>query len=304
MILGIARTTKFALQNITRNWWLSVITVFILVLTTTSITLVAGLNIIGQETIRIVESKVDIDLFFYDYTSEQDILKTKDFVQSLDGVSEVVYVSKDEALQRYKEQHKDDPLIINALDELKENALPASLTIRANAIENYPAIIQQFDESPYSDFVDHTDYSDNQEIISGITRLTQRAYQIGLGVSIIFIIISAIVIFNTIRITIYSHREEVGIMKLVGATNWFVRGPFILESVLLAIISACITLLLFYLLLYFSDPTVRGFFEGYDFSIFDYYLAHLFQFIIAEIGAAVVLSGLSSSIAINKYLKA
>ncbi|OGY85427.1 MAG: hypothetical protein A2233_02415 [Candidatus Kerfeldbacteria bacterium RIFOXYA2_FULL_38_24] len=303
MILALARATKFAIQNFWRNLWLSIITVFILVLTTMSITLVVGMNVIGQQIISAVEQKVDVDLYFYDNVSEEQILQAQKYTQTIEGVADVIYISKTDALAKFRESHKDDPSIIAALDELDENVLPASLTIRAKDIEKYPGIIEAFQKSNFNTLIDRTDYSDNQDIINGITQITQRAYQIGMGVSIIFVIIAIIVIFNTIRITIYSHREEVGIMKLVGATNWFVRGPFILESVLIGLISAFITTLLFGTLLYFSDATVRAFFSGYDFSIFVYFQKHLLSFVLAELAIGVVLSVVSSMVAINRHLK-
>ncbi|MBI2410465.1 MAG: FtsX-like permease family protein [Candidatus Kerfeldbacteria bacterium] len=302
MFVGIIRTIRFAVQNFSRNLWLSVITVFLLVLTTMSMTLVGTLNIIGQQVIHTIQDKVSIDLYFYDSVSEKDIIDTQNFLQSLSGVADLVYVSKDQALEQFKEKHADDPEILSSLSEMEENVLPASLTVRARSIDDYPHIIRAFQASPYSEFIDRTDYSDNRAIINRVTTLTHKAYDIGLGVSLIFIIISIVVIFNTIRITIYSHREEVGIMKLVGATNWFVRAPFVLESVLLAVIASVITLSLFYVLLYGSDPTITAFFEG-QFSILHYCTEHIWRIVAIEFGGAILLSVASSMIAITRYLK-
>lgn len=304
MIVGILRTTQFAFQNVWRNLWLSFITIFILFLTTMSITLVAGLSIIGQQAISAIQDEVNIDLYFYDYVREEQILDAKGYLETQPEVSDVIYVSQEDAEADFRATHADDADILNALDQLEGNVLPASLVVRAQSIEEYPTIIERFETSEFQEFVDRTDYSDNQEIISYITQVTSRAYQIGAGVSLLLVVIAVIVIFNTIRITIYSHREEVGIMKLVGATNWFVRAPFILESVLIAVISALATIAVFGLLLYFSDPMITSFFAGYDFSIYQFFLENIGAFILFELAGAALLSVVSSMIAITRHLRA
>lgn len=303
MAFGIIRSTKFAVQNASRNVWLSVITIFLLVLTTISITLVAGLNVVGSQLLHVVESKVDIDVYFFDYVKEDQILETKNYFQQMDEVTSVVYVSKEEALQQFIADHQDDPETLEALEEIGKNPLPASLVIRASEIDGYPRIINAFEASEFSEYVDQADYGESQQVIARLSALSKRASEIGITVSAVFIVISIIVIFNTLRIAIYSHREEIGIMKLVGATNWFIRSPFILEGVLLGILAAGVTVLLTYGAVYFSDPAMTTFFSGYDFSLLRFVSNHLLQFILAEIFGAIVLSAGSTMIAISRYLK-
>lgn len=303
MIVGSLRATRFALQNFWRNLWLSVVTVFLLVLTLLSISLVVGLNVLGNQVITAVQQKVDIDFYVYDSVSDEDILAIQQYMQSLPEVAQVVYVSKDDALQNFRETNKEKPEILASLDELETNILPASFSVRAREIGDYRSIIAQVQGSEYKKFIDHEDFSDNQEVITAIASVVSRGERIGIGVSIVFVIISVIVIFNTIRITIYSHREEVAIMKLVGATNWFIRAPFILESIFLGLIGSLITLTIFYVAIVFADPTISSFFAGYNFSLLGYFQQYAFLFIFGEILCAVLLSSVSSMIAITRYLK-
>lgn len=303
MVIGVFRTTQFALQNFSRNVWLSVVTIFLLVLTLLSITLVVGLNIVGHEMIQAIEERVDLDLYFSLDVSEADIFAVSEFLEQMPEVTSVVYVSQEDALEKFRTEHADDPDILASLDELEDNVLPASLIVRTRQIEDYPKVLDRFQASEYQALVDRTAYRDNQDIIAKITQVTTRAYQFGLGASIVFIVISVIVIFNTIRITIYSHREEVGIMKLVGATNWFIRAPFILESIFLGCIAAAIIIVFFGGLLFLSDPALSSFFEGYHFSLLRYVQDHLFTFVISEFFGAVLLSIISSMVAITRYLK-
>lgn len=304
MIVGILRTTKFAFQNSWRNLWLSIVTVFLLVLTTFSITLVLGLNVIGQQLISAVQEKVDIDLYFYTYVKEKDVLDVQEFIQGMEEVKSVVYVSSEDAEKWYREQHLNQSWMIESLDELEEeDVFPARLIVQTHDLEDYPKVISRFEKSEFTDLVDEADYDSNQEIIARMSNVKNQAYKVGVAVSLVFIIISVIVIFNTIRVTIYSYREEVGIMKLVGATNWFIRSPFLLEGVLLGIISASITISVSVLVVYLSDAQISSFFTGYNFSILSFLRMHLVEFIVVEIVAAVLLSVVSSMVAITRYLK-
>ncbi len=304
MFVGILRTTKFAVQNSWRNLWLSIVTVFLLVLTTFSITLVVGLNVVGQNLIHAVQDKVDIDFYFYSYVQEEDILDAQQFLQHMAEVKSVVYESQQDAEEWFSEKHQNDSIITETLDEFKdEDILPARLIVQTHNLEDYPKIIDRFGQSDYSEYIDDADYSDHQEIIANMSNVKNKAYQIGIGVSIIFIIISVIVIFNTIRITIYSYREEVSIMKLVGATNWFIRAPFIFEGIILGVVSACITIAIFILVLMISDASIQSFFTGYNFSVLQLVQQYLLEFILIEIAVAVLLSVLSGMVAITRYLK-
>lgn len=305
MFVGIFRATQFALQNIARNMWLTVVTIFLMVLTTFSITLVVGLNIVGSQMIQAIEEKVDIRFAFYTYVPEGQILDVQTRLKEMEQVKQVRYVSQQQALEDYRADHEGDESVLAALDVFDENVLPASLIVQARDITQFPEIVDEVQRSNDRSLIDfeHSKLSDSQQIISTMNGFINRMYTIGIGVSLMFVIISVIVIFNTIRITIYNHREEVGIMKLVGATNWFIRGPFILEGVLLGTCAALLTLSIFYAVLLVTDQTVTNFFTGYNFSILKYFHRHLFPILAIEIAGAVLLSVGSSMIAITRHLK-
>lgn len=303
MFVGFFRALRFSLQNIVRNVWLSVITMFLLFLTMLSITLVVSLNIVGSKVIGAVEQNVSVSFYFYDSASESDILAAQSYLQKMSAVDSVVYVSKDQALQDFSAAHKDDPEVLAALAELTDNVLPASLLVRAKSIADYQTIISQFEESDYISMVESTDFTDSKQVIDTMTHTVNRVYDIGIAVSIVFVLISVVVIFNAIRMTIYSHKEEVGIMQLVGATNGFIRAPFILDSVIFGCVAAAAVLILLYAGLYFTDATVSHFFAGYNFSLLQFYTQHWPIVAPSEIIVAILISGISSTIAISRYLK-
>lgn len=266
-------------------------------------TIVVGLNVIGQQVITAVEQKVDIDIYFYDYVAEKDILEAQDFIKQLPETQTVQYTSSAAALKEFTDSHKDDASILASLSEIKGNVLPASLNIKAKDLGKYQVIVSAIQSSKYQEMIDRTDYSNNADLIARIHQITRIANQTTLGVSAAFLFISIIVIFNTFRITIYSYREEIGIMKLVGATNQFIRTPFIVEGVILGALAATITLGLSGIVLWLSNDAIHTFFTGYNFSLVAYTGRHIWQFIFGELIGAIVLSVTFTIVAISRYLK-
>ena len=301
--VSIYRTIKFAFKNFWRNIWLSVVTIFILILTLFSISLIMSLNAVTDQTIKSIKDKVDIDIYFSSEISEEEIMNVSAFLKNSNKVKEVAYISAEDAWEDFREKHKDDPEISESVEELEGNPLPASLVIKANELEDYGEIVNMLDSSEYSSLIQSRDFETNQEVISKLSNITSRVYQLGLVISGIFIFIAILVVFNTIRITIYTYREEIGIMKLVGATNWFVRAPLILESILYAVIASLITIGLLFLVIQFASPHLNNFFEGYDFDLLNYFYQYYWQIFGMELLISLVLCVFSSMIAIGRYLK-
>jgi len=303
MLVSFYRTIKFAFQSFWRNIWLSIVTIIILVLTLFSISIVGTINMVANAAIESVKEKVDVSAYFKNGVSETDILNTQANLESLSMVESIRYISSAEALAVFKEEHRDDPVVMESLEELAENPLPATLVIKANNIDDYRAILEVLESPEYSALIEDKDFEDHEEVITSLSNISKRVQRIGIIVSVIFIIIAILIIFNTIRINIYTHREEIGIMKLVGASNRFVRSPFLVESLMYAIIAVLISIAILYPLLGVITPQINDFFEGYDVNLIDYFNSHLWQIIGLQLAFSVVLSVLSSSIAIGKYLR-
>lgn len=303
MLLGVYRTTKLALQNFWRNLWLSIITIFILFLTLFSISIIAGLNLAADQAIKAVKDKVDVDIFFNKETPESEVLAAQLYLQGLENVKTVQYTSPEAALDTFKANHLDDENIQQSLEELADNPLPASLTVKAQNLNDYESILKSFEESEYNQYVQERNFTDHKSIIDKLSLITKRIYQIGITVSLIFIVFSLIMVFNTVRIAIYSHREELGIMRLVGATDWFIRAPFILEAILYALIASIGTMLLLYPLVLGATPYINHLFEGYDFDLLYYFHIYWWQIFVLQLFISLILSIVSSMVAIGKYLK-
>lgn len=297
------RATKFAFQGFWRNIWLSIVTIIILILTLFSLSLVGGINVVANQVTDSIEDKVDVSVYFHPEIEVNDIQNIQYRFESLGSVETVTYISQDEAIKRFREKHADNSDIISSLDELDDNPLGASLIIKAKNVEDYDLILELLSDPDYEELIENQDFEDNQAIITSLTDISSRVQRVGIIVSMVFMVISLLIIFNTIRITIYTHREEIGIMKLVGASNWFVRFPFVIESMLYAIFGVVITMALLYPFVQILSPYISTLFEGYDFNLLSYFNENFFTILLLQFFVAVVLSMISSAIAVGKYLR-
>lgn len=303
MFVFLARSIKFAFQGFIRNFWLSLVTIIILVLMLFSVTMVAGVNFVADKAIDSIKDKVDVSVYFKPNVEEEDIFNIQNRLESLSEVKEVTYISEDQALEKFKKNHQDEPIILESLDELDENPLSATLIVKANTIDDYNDVMSVLENPDYDSLIRDRNFEDNEDVITKLSDLSKRIAKIGIIISTIFVIIAILIVFNTIRINIYTHREEIGIMKLVGATNWFVRAPFLIESLIYAFLGVIITIALLFPLLGVISPQINDFFEGYDLNIITYFNDNIIRIVSMQIAFVVILSIISSSIAIGRYLR-
>lgn len=303
-MISFLRTIRFSLQSFWRNLWLSVVTVFILSLTMISLSLVGGVNVMTNQALQVLRDKVNIDVFLTPGLDEQTILGYQTEIEGYPEVQEVVYVSQDDALQNFLAEHASDSTIKASIESLGDNPFPASLVIKAKNLNDYDSIITKIEASEVNQHVQSKDFSDNRDIIGTLNTVILKVSQIGIIISGIFILISVIMIFNTIRIAIYSHRDELNIMKLVGATNWFIRGPFLIESLLYALVSATIASVVVIGVAVAAVPYLGNFFILDSTTVLHDLVQWIPGIILLEVSVACVLSLLSTGVALRRYLKA
>lgn len=301
MIVNFKRIIKSGFKNFWRNGWLSTATVSIMVLTLLVITTLLMLNLITNVVLTNLESKIDVSVYFKLDANEEDILIIKSQLEKLDEVAEVQYVSRDEALQRFKEKHKDNPYLIQSLQEIEENPLEASLSIKAKETSQYESISKFLEGIYYKNVIDKVDYRKNKEVIDKLSGIIINVRIVGLCLSLVLALIVLLVTFNAIRLAIYSAREEIKVMRLVGANNWFIRGPFIVEGILYGIISSIIALAILYLVFWVISPKLSSFLPIDNF--FAYFQGNFWAFLLLISGSGVVLGVVSSILAMRKYLK-
>ncbi len=301
MWISFKRIIKAGIKSFWRNGWLSAATISVMVLTLVVISTLLMLNVVASAVLTNLQDKIDVSVYFKLEANEEDILVVKSQLEKLNEVEKVEYVSRGQALNDFREKHKDNAYLIQSLQELGENPLEASLNIKAQTSSNYETINQFLEGISYNSIIDKVDYRQNKEIIDKLSYIIANIKMVGLSLSGALVLIVVLVTFNAIRLAIYSARDEIKIMKLVGANNWFIRGPFIVEGVLYGIISSLITLIILYLIFWLVSPSLSGFLPIGD--IFSYFQANLWAFVLVLSGVGVVLGMLSSFFAIRKYLK-
>lgn len=300
-MITFKRIIKSGLKSFWRNGWLSAATISVMILTLLVISTLLMLNVIASAVLLNLQEKIDISVYFKLEADEEDILVVKSQLEKLVEVERVEYVSRDDALERFRERHKDNPYLIQSLQELGENPLEASLNIKAQEASQYETISTFLEGIYYSNIIDKVDYRQNKEVIDRLSNLIANVKLGGLILSGIMILIVLLVTFSAIRLAIYSSRGEIKIMRLVGANNWFIRGPFIVEGILYGIISSLLTIGILYPVFYFISPKISGFLPIEDFFV--YFQANVWAFLVLLLIIGVSLGAVSSFIAIRKYLK-
>jgi cell division transport system permease protein len=226
------RLVKSGLTNFFRNIWLSIAATSVMTITLFIISTILVLYTLTAISLSNIQEKVGITAYFNDSTSQTEIDNIKNELSILPQIKQIDYIPKNLAKDKFIAAHQDDPLLIETLNEFNdsENPLPASFAIKANKLTDYAEISTTLHSDRYSSYFNKI--RDNSVVIDKLTKITKAITQGGIALTVVFVIVTLMVMFNTIRLTIYNRREEVEIMRLVGATNWYIRGPFIIEGLM------------------------------------------------------------------------
>ena len=252
-----------------------------------------------------LQEKVDINVYFLTDAPEDSILSLRDSVQELPEVANVEYVTREEALERFRERHKDDQLTLQALDELEENPLGASLAIRAKETNQYESIAKFLEaETAVGNgeptIIEKVNYFQNKAAIDKLTDIINAAERFGVITSIFLILASVLIVFNTIRLAIYTTKDEINVMQLVGASDSYVQGPFIVEGALYGFVAGVLALGALFPIALWLGPSSQAFLG--EFNTLSYYVSHLPYLIFVLVGTGILFGAISSFLAVRRYL--
>ncbi|XKT75163.1 MAG: cell division protein FtsX [Patescibacteria group bacterium UBA2103] len=303
---NIKRVCKAGAISFFRNSLVSFATVLIMTVTLMIIGSIMFMNTTLTNVLDQVRDKVDVNVYFVVDAPEPEILELKDQIEGLPEVSYVTYTNRDQALAEFRERHKDDQLTLQALDELGENPLGASLAIKAVEPSQYESIAAFLETDPVlgaggTSIIDDINYFQNKIVIERLNSITDAVERIGIILAGIFIIASIIIAFNTIRLAIYSAREEIKVMRLVGASNMYVRGPFVVEGILYGVTATILTAIFFYPVTFYFAEYTQEWLGGVN--IFEYYTSHFALVFGILLISGIFLGVVSSFLAVQKYLK-
>lgn len=301
--LSIIRVFKFAIQNFFRNFWLSFITVTIFALTLITVNAILIMNVMADAALKSVEEKVEVSVYFTPEASEDLVKSVQGYLLGLGQVRDVQFVSAEDSLDIFRQRHEDNPVILASLEEIDGNPFGHALIVSARSPDDFDFILESVETPEFSPYIKETDKTDYQTIIANIKKLSGRVRIGGIVLAGFFTLVAILIIFNTIRVAIYVHRDEIGIMKLVGANDWFVRGPFLLEAIFYGIVATVIVGSLVFLSLGALDPWIAVYFGDVNISLREYFIENGLWIFGAQLVALSLLSLLTTMFAMRRYLR-
>lgn len=299
------RTILAGLRGFYRNRTVSLSSIFILTITLSIITSFYLFRAVFDYTLEQVKGKVDVKVYLTVDATEAQAAEVKARLLGLSDVKTVTYTSKEQALDDFKKKHEGDQLTLQALDELGSNPFGASLSVIAKDTSRYEAIANQLNEGSgllgdEKGVIDKVNYYQIKDSIDKLNSIIGWTNTVGFWLSIVFVLMSCMIVYNTIRLAIFVYRDEIAVMKLVGASNMFIRGPFIVESLLYSVVATVITIVIFFPATIWVTKKTVFFFEGLNINAL--YTAHIFELTGALLLFSAVLTVISSLLAVRKYL--
>lgn len=304
--LTFFRMCRYGVNNFSRNAWLSIAATAVMTITLLMIFITFSAHHVLTDTVNQIREKVDMSIYLKTDTSEADATAIKNELLKLPSVKRVNYVSPAQARDNFAEENKDSNAALDALNEAT-NKFPGTLNINVVDINN----TSELDHFVKTDKLvkEHIDPNrapsfagDRRSAIKNIGRIVSFAQQVGIGASILFVAISSLIVFNTIRMAIFNRKEEIQMMKLIGADRNFIRGPFIVEAIMYGFIAALISTTLGIVILYLSKDGLLSYGIQVK-SAVEMATTYLGIVVLAMIVLGAVIGVISSLLATRRYLK-
>jgi cell division transport system permease protein len=304
-MITFSRIITTGMVNFVRNAWLAIAAMAVMIITLTIVLFSIVTNAAFNNTIAQITDKIDVSVYLKDTTDKTKGQELAQAIRGLPNAKSVAYLSKDDALKRYKEQNKDNLALLSAINEA-DNPIPATIQIKPKELNKIQDLRDFLNKSDNKQLWDDVSYRDDRKAaidkIAHATNLMRRAGVIAVAV---FAFISVLIIFNTIQMAIFNRRDEITIMRLLGASTWYIRGPFVVESVIYGIISALISVGLIHSLFIASSSALQASSLGLlDINYAgSYFRAHLWQLLLMQLAVGILIGAASSYVATKRYLK-
>jgi len=304
MMTGVKRIIRAGFVGFWRNAYVSLAAVFVIMVALFVIGSTMFVDQLLTTSLRSLQDKVDINVYFVPEATEESIDAVRKAITALPDVANVTYTSREEALAKYQERNKNDEIAKQALSELNDNPLGANLAILAKETFQYENIARFLEEqrelNAQNPVIDEVNYARNKDSIDKLTQIIGGVEQASMVILLVLIFASILITFNTIRLAIYTSREEISIMRLVGASNMFIRGPFMLQGMMYGLVAGVFSIAIFYPILMWVGPRTEAFFE---FNLFTYFISNFGYIFGVLVGIGVVLGFVSSMLAVARYLR-
>jgi cell division transport system permease protein len=301
-MLSFLRIIKFSLQDVARNIWLSIVTITILLLALLSINTMLTVQTVSDNAVNAVKEKIDISLYLNPDASDNDITALRNQINGMPEVKSIIYTSKQTALESFRSKYRDNPEILQALRELGNNPLSPSLAITPSNFDETTNLVNSLRQLD-SDIIESRDFSDNTAVVNKIQSITKRVSEVSLVIILIFVLTSLLVVYNSIRVAVYTHKREIEIMRLVGASNYFIYMPFLFSAFIYAVISVLLMISIFYPFLTLFQPYLEVFLAGYNVNLVTYFVNNFWPIFGAQFGVILFITLVASFFAVRKYAR-
>jgi len=306
-LITLWRIIHTGIINFMRNITLAVAAMAVMVVTLTIVLFSLITNATFENTIQQITNKISVSAYLLDSTSDAQAKQLVKQLERQPSVNRVVYLTKDQALQAYALQNKDNQSLVTAAAAVG-NPIPATIQVYPHDL-NQVQNIKEFLTKPANQKLQTPESpsykSDRKQAIDSITHATNVLRKIGVVTVIVFAIICALIIFNTIQMAIFNRRSEITIMRLLGASTSYIRGPFVVESAIYGLLSAVFSVLIVNSAFLASSNALQASSLGlldinYANQFFD---AHFWQLLTFQIAIGIIIGTVSSVIATRRYLK-
>jgi cell division transport system permease protein len=305
-MITFSRIVQTGCVNFIRNAWLAIAAMAVMVVTLTIVLFSLITNATFANTIAQITDRIDISVYLKDEVNPSDKDQLLKGLRGLPNVKEVKYLSKADALENYKRQNANNPQLLSAISST-DNPLPATILVKPKDlnkiqdIKTYLAIDKnnklQSDEPSYS--------GDRKAAIDKITHATNILRQVGIFAVLIFTVISVLIIFNTIQMAIFNRRDELTIMRLLGASTWYIRGPFVVENIIYGVFSAIMSVVIIKVLFIVASQALQATSLGLlDINYAStYFNSHVWILLTIQLTVGILIGAASSVVATQRYLK-
>ena len=298
------RIIRGGFQNFKRGGIVSWASILVVTITLSVITLIILSQAVLHYSLDQIKNKVDVTIYFTVGAPEDQIMALKSSLEQLPEVASISYTSADDALALFRDRHQSDYPTIQALDEIGTNPLGGYLNVKAKEVSQYGDIANflQSDNAlslNSASIIDKVNYNQNKLVIDRLDAIIAGSQKLGFLVTLLLVIISIIITFNTIRLTIFISKEEIGVMGLVGASKMHIRGPFMIEGAIYGVIATFITMILFWPATFWLGSRMTDFL---GINMYDYYKTSFFQIFAILLFSGILLGVISSFLAVRKYL--
>lgn len=301
MFISLSRIIRAGWKNFYRHGGLSFVTCFILVMTLFFITWFFLFYQSIQFSIAKIKEGIDISIYFKRDVSENKILEAKIKISEIPEVKEIEYVSKEKKMEEFIQEHKDDSYYMESLKEVVGNPFLGSLNIKTWELNQYETMGKFLENSSFKDLIERIDYRNRKLIIERVNSIVSGINKTIIPFFIILAVVSFLITFITINLTILNQKEEIKIQRLVGASNWFIQGPFFVQGIIIGIIGFLVCLLISLLVYGIWSPKIEVLFFGFNF--FNYFIENFWTFFLIQFGAGIGIGIISSGLSMRKYLK-